>query len=142
MMHVAVLRARHIDEMLAGRKTVESRLSRVRCAPFGKVAQGDIIYIKESSGDHRAMSRARRILTFTDLTPRRVLDLKRQYNKSICGPDAYWREKRSARFATLIRLDGVEPVSAGPVIPKLYGRAWICLDSAVNASGKSDALAA
>src|SRR4029077_16030744 len=44
--------------VLNGPKTVESRFSRNRCAPFGEVEGGDIILLKEVSGPIRGIGLA------------------------------------------------------------------------------------
>lgn len=145
MKHVAVLRAAHLRDVLSGAKRIESRLARVRCAPFGRVAAGDVLHLKESSGPYRATARVERVRCLADLTPARVRDLAKRYNGLIQGPKAYWREKESARFATLIWLVDVAPTSNGPAIPPLCGRGWLCLDDralARRARVEADSLAA
>ena len=45
--HLAILTPGWIDLILDGTKTIESRFTKVRCAPFGKVHEGDSVYLKE-----------------------------------------------------------------------------------------------
>ena len=47
---LAVLSPRWIELILDGRKTIGSWFTKIRCAPYGKVNKGDIIYMKESGG--------------------------------------------------------------------------------------------
>jgi len=123
--HLVVLKGPYLDAALAGTKRVESRLSRTRCAPFGQVAPGDVLLLKESCGPLRACARAGRVLTYANLAPADVEELRRRHNHLIAGPAAYWRDKRRARFATLVWLEEVEPVPLGLFdVPKLHGAGW------------------
>ena len=48
--HLAVFSEPYLSFVLDGVKTVESRFSRVRCAPFQQIRSGDIILVKQSGG--------------------------------------------------------------------------------------------
>lgn len=131
--HLAVVLPRYVDSILAGRKTVEVRLSMTRCAPYGRIAPGDAVYFKERGGRIRASGIVARVDQFEDLTPSRVRELARMY----AGPaDAvgapYWRAKRRARYATMIWLTGVEKLDRARATPRLYGAAWVVLKNAAT----------
>ncbi|HVZ94400.1 MAG TPA: ASCH domain-containing protein [Phycisphaerales bacterium] len=130
MKHVAVLHEPYARDVLSGVKTVESRLSRVRCAPFGKVSVGDTIYIKVAGGSYVASAVADEVEYHENMTPREVLALVRRLNAQIRAPAGYWRSKRTARFATMIWLRDVRARKTGPRIPVLHGRGWLVLDDA------------
>ena len=117
----------YLDMVLAGTKTVECRLTRDARDPYERIEPGERIYFKQSAGPYRAMAVAEHVLFEAELTPRRVEQLKRDYNELISGEAAFWRSKRDARFATLIWLSAVEPVHAGPAVRPLQGVAWLCL---------------
>jgi len=127
MIHVAVLLKPYLDLILAGEKTIECRLTQQALAPFEQIEPGERIYFKQSSGPYRATATADEVLFERDLTPPRVREIQRDYNEFIRGEEAFWRLKRSARFATLIWLRDVQPVEVGPEIPPLQGRAWAAL---------------
>src|SRR5271169_6453922 len=48
--HLAVFIEPFLGYVLDGTKTVESRFSINRCAPFGKVSQGDVLLLKRAGG--------------------------------------------------------------------------------------------
>jgi ASC-1-like (ASCH) protein len=124
MIHVAVLLKPYLDSILDGSKTVECRLTRDARAPFDMIESGERIYFKQSAGPYRATAIADHVLFESGLTPRRVMQIKRDYGHLLHGADEYWRMKRNARFCTLIWLRDVEPISVGPEIGNLQGRAW------------------
>lgn len=127
MIHVAVLKPLYIDAILEGRKTIESRLSITRREPFGLIHSGERIYFKARAGPFGVTARAGRIEFFEALSPADVDRLRRDFTDRVGGEPAYWRAKRSARFATMIHLEEVEPIGRGPVHPPFNGRAWIRL---------------
>lgn len=126
LIHLAILHARYIDAILLGDKTIESRLSRTRRAPFGIVHKGDIIFFKESGGPVRARARVKRALFLDDLDEAQVARVRDRYNADIGGDDAYWQSKRDARFASLIWLVSAAPLAAADSInvPASNGHAW------------------
>lgn len=127
MIHVAVLIRPYVELVLAGRKTVECRLTRQARDPFDAIEPGERIYFKESAGPYRATALAEHVLCEGDLTPRRVGELRRDYNHLILGEADFWRRKRASRYATLIWLRDVEPTGTGPAIRPLQGVAWLRL---------------
>jgi ASC-1-like (ASCH) protein len=114
MVHVAIVDPRCARDILAGVKTIESRLSLQRRAPFGRVAPGDVIYFKRRSGRFAASARVRRVASFEALTPARVDRLRERFDARVRGGRAYWAAKRASRYATLIWLTRVAPVDTGP----------------------------
>ena len=65
--HLAILTPGWIDLILDGKKTIESRFTKVRCAPFRKVHEGDSVYLKESGGLVKGMFRVAEVETFENL---------------------------------------------------------------------------
>jgi len=130
-LHVAILQSRYLDLILAGRKRVESRLTRTRQPPFEAVRPGERIYLKLSSGPFRARAVAGAVACHENLTPDRVEALRRRYNDRVLGDDAFWRAKRDCRFATFVELTEIEPIAVGPLYTKSL-RAWHVLDEALD----------
>lgn len=124
MIHVAVVHSPYLDAILAGHKTIESRLSKVRCDPFGVIFTGERLYFKARSGAVLATAVADQVLSFNDLSPKRIAALRREFGPAIDAQPDYWKAKQTARFATLITLTEVEHVRFGPRFPAFYGRAW------------------
>jgi len=124
--HLVILKRPYLEAILAGRKQIESRFIKTRRAHFGRVLPGDKLFLKESSGPVCATASIAAVRNFTELTPKRILELKEQYNHLICGSDEYWRSKADCRFGFLVWLKDVrliEPVR----IRKKDWRAWVVL---------------
>lgn len=132
MIHVAILKPNYIRDILAGHKTVESRLTKTMQPPHGKVAQGERLFLKASGGPFMATALAGQVLTFIDQCPRDIDHLRKRYGKDIGGDDAYWGLKRDSRFATLITLHEVEPITVGPKYKAAYMKAWYVLDDQLS----------
>ena len=124
--HLAVLHREYLDKIITGDKTIEMRLTRTRRAPFGKVSPGDTIYFKQSSGPIRAVARVNRVKSLSDLTPKRINELRDRLNDKIAASATTWARKRQARYGTLIWLRDVRETSEGPIVPPLFGAAWVC----------------
>ncbi len=122
--HVAVVHAVYADLMLRGKKTVECRLSRTRRQPFGAVDAGDVIHFKLAGGGYVALATVGRVEHVAGLTPSEVRQLASRHEPNVLGGRAYWAGKRQARFATLIWLAEVQPMTIGPAVGPFNGGAW------------------
>jgi len=122
--HIAILKRRYLNLILDGRKTLECRLTRIACSPFRRIEPGEIIRLKESSGPIRAQAVAKRVLFFDKLTPRRIQQIRNDYNGEILAPEEFWQERLDCLYGSLIWLDKIQKVT-----PYRIGRkglkAWI-----------------
>ncbi|MCS6840817.1 MAG: ASCH domain-containing protein [Roseiflexus sp.] len=127
--HLAVLREPYLSRILAGEKTIESRFLRVRAAPYGCVTAGDTLFLKRASGPIVATARAARVVMFDDLTPARVAALLERYAGGLRLDDDMRARAQSSRYAVLIWLTDVAPISDPPLVSKRDRRAWVVLES-------------
>ena len=123
-LHLAVCVEPYLSYMLDGRKTVESRFSSVRCSPFHKVHEGDVILLKKAGGPVVGLCRVH-AAWFYELDADTFKGIKRDFSQAICpeGPD-FWRHRENASFATLLSIADVEkftPFSVG----KRDRRGWV-----------------
>jgi hypothetical protein len=124
-LHLAVLAEPYLTFVLDGRKTIESRFTRTRCAPFDQIRQGDIILLKQVGGPVCGLALAKQTWFF-DLHRQPIGIIREQYGEPICADDAFWEQKRDAAYATLIEL--AEPVSIEAMpCNKKDRRGWVSL---------------
>lgn len=60
MQHIAILRQPFFNMVLSGEKTIESRWSIHKVAPYGKVGVGDEILLKETGKDVTATAKVKK----------------------------------------------------------------------------------
>ena len=131
--HLAIVKAPFLDEILAGRKTVESRLSVNRVAPYDRVAPRDRILFKQSAGPYRATATVTQVRCLRIRSRDHLMAIFEAQKHHISGAKIaaardFFVSKHAARYATLITLAEVIPINSGPAIPPLHGRAWLCLE--------------
>jgi len=125
--HVAIFAEPFLSLVLEGKKTVESRFSRNRCAPFGEVMPGDVILIKEVGGPICGVALAKETW-FYDLDFEPLDRIRSKYGDSICGDEEFWAARADASFATLIEL--AETTTMFPLdANKRDRRGWVSLRS-------------
>ncbi len=130
--HIAILKRPYVEAILAGAKTVESRLSRVRCPPHGRVEVGERLFIKASGAPFLATAVAASVLDLEGQSPRDIDRLAAEWDGRVGGGGGYWRSKRHSPFVTLITLADVEPLEVGPRYQVQHLRAWYVLDDAAS----------
>ncbi len=132
--HLAILHKPVIDAILAGSKTVESRFSEKKVAPFGVIGVGDLVFMKEPGGDIIGQFRVRKVFNYEGLTEKDVTKIFADFRREIGwgNPEeeaAFLTQKKAARFGTLIFIGESERLITSPVIfKKSDRRGWVVLD--------------
>ena len=123
--HLGVFVEPFLSGVLSGRKTLESRFSRRRIAPFGAVGSGDVVLVKEVSGPIRGIALARCTWCF-DLRQSSLFSVRRRFGAGIGGSDEFWEDRSDAAFATIVELR--EPAEFAPLdCLKRDRRGWVVL---------------
>lgn len=124
-LHLGVFTEPCLTYMLEGKKTIESRFSKRKIAPYYQIKKEDIVLIKKSSGPVIGYFTIKDILFF-DLGETSIEEIKRKYQKELCVSNEFWEEKQNSNYATLIFIDKIicfEPVS----IHKKGMQSWIVI---------------
>ncbi len=126
--HLAIFKGEGTEKILSGKKSIESRFSKAKIAPFGAVSSGDLVYIKPSGGEIIGQFRVKKVIYFDGLTQDDVLDIKKRYEKEISVDEEYWLGKSKAKYASLIFIGNSARFITSPVkIPKKDQRGWVVL---------------
>jgi hypothetical protein len=125
--HVAVMHEPFLSYVLDGRKRVESRFSRTRVAPYGQVRAGDLLLLKELGGPISGLAEVTHADSYV-LDPTVWTMLHDRFASALCADEAFWEQRRDARFATLMSLGAVTPMEPVPV-DKHDRRGWVVLVS-------------
>lgn len=125
--HLAIFAEPFLSKVLSGEKTIESRFSRNRVAPYGEIGDGDIILVKKVAGPICGIALARRAWCY-DLAAEPIGRIRDRFAAGICADDEFWSSRANALYATLIELDS--PASIAPVsCDKRDRRGWVSLRS-------------
>lgn len=125
-LHLAIFVEPYLQLILDGVKTVESRFSAVKCAPFGVVSKGDVLLLKRSGGPIVGVSEVKGCLYF-DSRSRPKPDMARQFAASVCiAEHVLWKKLRDANYATLLQIG--KAVTIDPMLcRKKDRRGWVVL---------------
>lgn len=131
--HLAILVEPYLTYLLQGRKTMESRFSQNRIAPYKRVNPSDLVVVKKTAGPVVASFIVTSV-EFVVLTPQELLRLKTNYSSAICGNEAFWAERREKNFATLIGVGEVQEHAPREIV-KPDRRGWLVLRQSLNKHG-------
>jgi hypothetical protein len=126
-LHLAVMIEPYLRFVLDGSKTVESRFSVNRCAPYDRVKKGDVVLFKKPGGPIVGLSRVAETW-FYRLDPDSWRDIKDEFSSALAVQDAsFWEQRQKASFASLMLLRDVRPID--PVsFEKRDRRGWVVLN--------------
>lgn len=124
--HLGIFTEPYLTYMLNGQKTIESRFSKNKIAPYEKIKKDDIVLVKKSGGNIVAYFTIKEVLFF-DLQDYAIENIKAKYNKELCVENTFWENKKDSHYATLIKIDKLvklKPFS----INKKGMQTWIILN--------------
>lgn len=119
--------------ILSGRKTIETRFSKHKIAPFGQVNTGDLVYMKVPGGEVVGQFRIKKVFYFAGLTQNDVEKIFKEYGEQILRGDQkldlqYQSDKKDSNFGTLIFIEQSEQFITSPIkIKKSDQRGWMVL---------------
>lgn len=133
--HLAIFVPPFLDLILEGRKTVEGRFSKVRCAPYGVVRQGDLVLMKAAGGLVRGSFVVARVETFQDLTREDLHDLEERYSDQLqaSADPLFWEARKDKLYATLLHVTEPRAFARPFPFPKKDRRGWVVLTEHIPA---------
>lgn len=125
--HLAILLEPYLQYILDGTKTVESRFSRNRIAPYSMVEPGDVVLLKKVAARSISGMCVVRKVWFYQLNPETWSQIRNGFSKALRADDSsFWQQRETAQFATLMRIAEVHPLP--PIeVPKRDRRGWVIL---------------
>lgn len=123
--HLGIFSEPYLSLMMDGIKTIESRFSKNKIAPYNRISKNDIVIIKKSSGNIIGYFTIKEVLFF-DLGTTSINDIRKKYEKELCVNDEFWDNKKNSNYATLLIIDKI--FSLKPFhIDKKGMQTWIIL---------------
>lgn len=128
MDHVAIMSKSFgdlIDQVLTGKKTVESRWSKNKIAPWNKIKIGEKVYFKNAGGPVIAVAEVEKVLQFDNLNPKKIRDILNKW------PLVDYEWAKSKNYCVLIFLKNPRPVKPFKIDKTGFGTgaAWMCVEN-------------
>ena len=125
-LHLAIFVEPFLEFVLDGSKTIESRFSSRRFSPYKRVTKGDILLLKRSSGPVVGLCRVSQVWNY-ELDPPTFRNIQEKFSQALCATEAdFWKERESARYATLMKVE--KPCEVSPFsVPKRDRRGWVVI---------------
>ena len=104
-MHIAVMTEPYLSLVLSGEKTMESRFSKRKQPPWGKVAQGDTVILKKSGGGYVGIFEAGSVRFFHPESREETAAIQSSWNDRLCIREDFRQAKADSRYVTLIEIE-------------------------------------
>lgn len=143
MNHIAILRKSNfkkgdniLGDIIAGRKTIESRWYVNKVAPWGRIFAGDNVYFKESGQPVTTKACVSRVVQYDNLDLEKALEIIKKHGKQIApnlsdGEFFLWAQSHSdKKYCILIFLQDVQRVPSFNINKRGFGSAcaWLLVD--------------
>lgn len=115
--HLAIMVNPYLDYILEGRKTIESRFTKNKILPYGRISSGDTVLLKRSGGPIVGYFTVGEVM-FYDLQIDSIEEIKTKYSKELCVDDSFWDIKKDSNYATLIKIDNLKKVKPFSIAKK------------------------
>lgn len=120
-LHIGLFVEPYLGLILNGKKTIESRFSKVKNVPYHSVQPNDFIYLKKSSGPVYGVIEAGPTHYFKLRPPDEyhpllfhnstsddftytLESIRTKYGSQLCLTDEFWNLKKDSNYATLIEI--------------------------------------
>lgn len=130
-LHLAVFVEPYLQFVLEGKKTIESRFSTRRFAPYNQIKKGDVILLKRSCGPIVGICQVA-YPWFYQLDPDSWTSIQKDFSEALCAQDPeFWKQRESASYATLIRIQHIKSIA--PIkYAKRDRRGWVVLQDSTK----------
>ncbi len=132
--HLAIFSPEAVKQIFSGSKTIETRFSLKRIAPFGEVNVGDLVYIKPIGKEIAGQFLVKKVISVEGLGEEDLKIIWDSYGKEISFGDdkldqLYFENKIKSNYGTIIFLTKVEQFLTSPIkIEKKDHRGWVVLE--------------
>lgn len=127
MLHLAVFRGDFAEKIFSGKKTIESRLSKIKCAPYEQIQKGDLVLIKRSGGPIVGYFQAGNIIFFDDLSNKKLASIIKDRWNELAMTDNFWELKKKSKYLTLIEIKKPTKFRLPVAVKKKSLNGWIVL---------------
>ena len=125
--HLAIFVEPYLSYVLDGSKTFESRFSKNRCPPYGRVKPGDFLLLKRSGGRIVGICRVAHVWFF-ELDAAKWQEIRTRFAKGLCAQDeGFWKAREGAAFASIMKIIDVRPLEPFSC-EKQDRRGWVVLN--------------
>jgi len=132
--HVGVFVQPYLDLILKHQKTMESRFSKFRVAPFGRIKAGDVLFIKEKAGPLRAIAEVSKARFLGPFKPGEALKTMLDLKNELLLEYSFMQSKSRSIYSTLINFGLICPMT--PIaFAKKDRRPWVILSGEKPKSG-------
>lgn len=131
--HLAIFNPQAIAQIFKGKKTIETRFSMRRIAPFGLISRGDLVYIKPPGQEIVGQFTGKKVIFFEGLEQKDWEFIKKEYGQKMSfgskkEDQKFFKSKQKAQFGTLIFIDKIEQFITSPIkVSKKDLRGWVVL---------------
>lgn len=134
MDHIAIMNPKlgSIEKILSGEKSIESRWSKNKIAPWNKIHTNDIAYFKYSGQPVIAKANVAKVIQFDHLSSDKFEHIVEKFGRAICLQNTEYDPWYQAKnYVTLIFLKEPHQIEPFQINKSGFGSgcAWLCVNN-------------
>lgn len=123
-MHLAIMNEPFLTYIIKGKKTIESRFSHNKIAPYQRCDVGDIVLMKSAGKPINSYFIVANTLFYENSTE--ILEfLKTNYSEKICADPVFWDYRKNKQYISLLEVKDVTVLNEPIEIHKKDKRGWV-----------------
>ena len=122
------------QKILSGKKKIESRWYKSKCAPWNKIKKGETIYFKDSGESVAIKAKVAKIIQFSDLNSKKVKEILEKHGSEL-GIEKkdllkFFKRFKNKKYSILIFLKKPQKIKPFKVDKTGFGimSSWICVE--------------
>ncbi|MDE6604827.1 MAG: AAA family ATPase [Clostridia bacterium] len=129
--HVAIVNEPFLGYIKNGKKTIESRFTKNKIAPYCQISEDDIVCMKAAGRPIDSIFIVEKA-QFYENSPNTIRKIKKDFSEQICAfDDTFWETRECKKFISLIGIKEVINLKKPFNIPKKDKRGWIRFESII-----------
>jgi len=126
--HLAVVNEPYLSYIENREKTIESRFTKNKIAPYKIIKTGDVVFMKKAGGPVQSFFIVKDAIFFEN-NPEILQNIKQDFTDQICASDeSFWDARINKKYISLIGVDSVVKIDELK-IDKKDKRAWLTFDN-------------
>lgn len=127
MLHLAIFSKGVISKILLGQKTLDARISKIKCPPFENISRDDLVLMKKSGGRILGFFIVGKVQFIENSSGDKISSLIKKHKNELSMPEDFLEKRRNANYLTLLKIKKPTKLKVPVKVSKKSLSGWVTL---------------